>query len=296
MFGMTGWGREPQELKTVKFDRILLLLIAGWILMTPIISFCSANPSLPVPEDIAADGAEPVLNPIFEEGEELVYQASWMGIKAGTITITLYEKEIYLGQPVFKATIVGRTSKTFSKFFEVEDVIESTFSRETFNSIHYVKNIREGKYRKVKETVYDQDNREAWNPDMLEKKYELQPNSMDPIACIFNLRRKPLKPGMIVKMNANSEGKHCYPVEVRIEEKDRVKIPAGKYMALVGKPLPTWEGRMFEKQKSKLIVWLSDDEYLVPLKIKMKVKIGSLKALLISRKGPGWEIEGETDI
>jgi hypothetical protein len=234
-----------------------------------------------------------ITNPIFSLGEVLVYEVSWMGITAGTITIKLEDGGLFEGRPVFTATVTGETSEKFSHFFKVRDVLESKFNKESFNSIYFKKDIREGKYQKIRETHYDSTMNVAFSKG---KSFQILPDSKDPVACIFAMRKTNMDIGITILMNANSEGEDSYPVEVGINDKENIKIPSGTYMALVVKPLPTWEGRVFEKNRSEVTLWLSDDQYLVPLKIQSKVKIGSVNAVLIARKGPGWTIERDKDL
>lgn len=230
-------------------------------------------------------------NPIFTEGETLTYKVSWMGINAGTLTMKLDVQTDYNGKSVYQVTVTGETNKTFSTFFKVRDIFTSVMDPETFNSIYYSKNVREGKYRKFQETRYDQEQRKAWTG---EHQHDLPPNSKDPIACVYAMRR--FKPGdnTVVRMNSNSEGKSNYPVEITFSSTTPISL-ADKInrQVLKGKPLPTWEGRMFEKRRSEVVFWVSDEAIAVPLKLQIKVRIGSLHADLISRSGPGWKLNLE---
>lgn len=231
--------------------------------------------------------ADDSVNPIFQEGEELVFKVSWMGIVAGTITMTIEDYGQYNNKPALKATIIGKTSEMFSRFFKVKDVITSIFSEEQIISYHYEKNIREGKYRKIRTVTFNQEEHIAFTQD---KQFDILPESRDPVACIFALRSMPLNIASTIKMNANSNGKN-YPIEIRLVHREMIETPNGNMRAIKCEPLPSWEGRVFERDRSEVILWLSDDKYRVPLKICTKVKIGSIKAVLIARKGPGWEID-----
>ncbi|MCD4653386.1 DUF3108 domain-containing protein [bacterium] len=232
-------------------------------------------------------------NPIFKEGEMLKYKVTWMGISAGTVTMNLEVDSILDGQPVFKVVVVGKTNKTFSFFFKVNDVITSFIDTETFNSQKYIKDVREGHYRKFKETHYNQIGNTARVRD---NEYEIPPNSKDPIACIYALRRYPATIGKTIRMNSNSEGKNNYPVKIGFSEKAEIKLDDDiKRSVIIGKPLPTWDGRVFEKKQSEVVLWFSDDEYFVPLRLESKVRIGTMKAELIQRQGPGWEVNFEKD-
>ncbi len=232
-------------------------------------------------------------NPIFQNGEVLTYSVSWMGINAGSITMTLDVNSSINGRPAVKMIVTGSTNKTFSRFFKVKDVITSYMDPHTFNSLHYVKDIREGKYRKIQETSYDLENGKA---RVKEKEYPLPPNSKDPIACIYALRRFRPDKDVVIRMNSNSEGKNNYPVEIAFGEKTTIKLGDGVTReAVIGKPLPTWEGRVFEKKRSTVVMWLSHDQFAVPMKLETKVKIGTLKAELIYRTGPGWQLNLEKE-
>jgi Protein of unknown function (DUF3108) len=238
------------------------------------------------PDPVLSTSGELKKNPIFTEGEELIFDVSWMGIRAGTITISIEDAGIYDGQPALKGTVVAETSKMFSRFFHVKDVITSVFSKDDLLSLYYKKSLKEGKYGKVRTTLYDQVGQTAIASNKIHK---ILPESRDPVACIFALRNAAINVPSAVKMNANSEGKN-YPIEVKMVFRETLAMPNGNMNAVKCEPLPSWEGRVFEKDKSNVVLWLSDDEYRVPLKIRTKVKIGSINADLVARKGPGWEI------
>ncbi|MBN1297182.1 DUF3108 domain-containing protein [bacterium] len=232
-------------------------------------------------------------NPIFEMGEILVYDVSWMGIHAGTITMTLEPKVVFEDKPVFRIVIVGETNKTFSVFFKVHDVVTSYIDPETFNSIHYIKDVREGDYRKLKETRYDQVAQKAW---VRGESYDLPPNSKDPVACIFSLRRYAPAPGKSLRMNSNSEGKSNYPVEVGFVADESLELNGDIARSVVrGEPRPTRGSDLLAKKQSKVVFWMTDDEFAVPLRLETKLRIGTLKADLVRRTGPGWTMNRKKD-
>ncbi len=230
-------------------------------------------------------------NPIFKHGEILVYDVSWMGINAGTIRMELTPEVEHNGKTLHKAVVTGETNRAFSLFFKVRDVITSFFDPQTFNSVFYTKNIREGRYRKYLETTYDQEKRIAVADD---ETFDLPPNSKDPVVCIYALRRYQPQENIAIRMNSNSDGKDNFPVKIGLETVETVRLRDGMPRpAIRARPLPTWEGRVFEKRDSEVTLWLSNDVYAVPLRLETKVRIGTLRGELISRTGPGWELNPE---
>jgi hypothetical protein len=67
-------------------------------------------------------------------------------------------------------------------------------------------------------------------------------------------------------------------MEVRVLGRETVKTPAGKFKCVVLEPLLK-AGGIF-KNKGRLVIWLTDDERRIPVLMKSKVMIGSVKVVL----------------
>jgi len=74
-----------------------------------------------------------------------------------------------------------------------------------------------------------------------------------------------------------------YPLVVKVLKKDTVKTSAGKFNCIVVEPQLRGEGIFVAKGKS-LKVWLTDDEYKMPVKMEVEVFIGSVSAELLEYK------------
>ena len=68
-------------------------------------------------------------------------------------------------------------------------------------------------------------------------------------------------------------------------KKDTVVVDAGRFGCVLLKPVLVGKGRVFSK-KDELKIWLTDDDYKMPIKMESKIAWGSLFAKLIwySRK------------
>ena len=71
-----------------------------------------------------------------------------------------------------------------------------------------------------------------------------------------------------------------YPLVVKVLGKETVKTDAGKFNCWVVEPQFRGEGIFVAKGKS-LKVWLTDDEYRMPVKMSVEVFIGSVYAELL---------------
>jgi hypothetical protein len=74
-----------------------------------------------------------------------------------------------------------------------------------------------------------------------------------------------------------------YPLQVVYRGKERVTVEAGTFDCIMVEPLVV-EGGLF-KSEGSIIVWLTDDEVKMPVKVKSKVIIGSIDAELTKYEG-----------
>jgi len=61
--------------------------------------------------------------------------------------------------------------------------------------------------------------------------------------------------------------------------KEKIKTSLGTFDTIVIKPLMQSEGII--DKKGEMFIWLTDDNRLLPVKMKTKVKIGSVTATLV---------------
>ncbi len=266
--------------------KILLPCLLTICAVFPFFSLLSGNPSAFAGKDEDSGQEEReaeaiknppiVMNP-FRVGEKYLYDVKWMGISAGSLEISVRECKKYNPDEILRTKVIAETSPFFSAFFEVKDVINSCFETENISSVYFEKKIREGKYHKDQEVIYDQEKHVAY---VNGEKMEIPPLARDPVATLSYLRTLDLRTGKVFEIDANSDGKN-YTILVKIHQVERIKIGDRTYDAYKAEPLPTFKSKMIEKGKSKLLVWLTADERRIPVRIKVKVKIGSIIAEIV---------------
>jgi hypothetical protein len=172
-----------------------------------------------------------------------------------------------------------------SVFYTVDDRVESTLLKKSpdssFQTSQYRLKIREGRHRRDKEVIFDHNNKRAIYVDHLKKErkdFEIAPSVFDPLSGFFHLRSQKLSVGQSVYI-AIFDSKKVWNVEVRVLKKEKVTLPAGTVNAIVVKPLMQSEG-IFSR-KGEMVIWLTDDEKHIPVKMQTKVAIGSITATLV---------------
>jgi len=221
-------------------------------------------------------------NAPFGVGETIVYDVTWGGIKAGNVSIQIKNKLMMKDSEAFHVVVTAKSSKFFSVFFKVDDKIESYFDSKSLYSLRFEKSLKEGSYREERIIDYDHTlgvfemTKEKKNTTKIEKGV-IPFWAKDPISVLYYLRVRNLEINQPFSVTLNADGQN-YNVEVNVPEKEELKTELGKIRTIVVKPNRLdWQGRVFEKNQSSLSIWLTDDEQRIPVLMKSKVKIGSLK-------------------
>jgi len=218
-------------------------------------------------------------NTAFKAGEILTYQIRYGLIVGGTTTLSLTEA-VYNEKFVFHAQAIGQTSGLADKIYDVRDIYESWFDKETNLPYKQVRNIKEGGYKWYNEVTYDRE-----NSTVSSKRsgiHNVPEKILDLSSAFYYLRRIDFSNknrGDIVFVNMYFAD-DIFPFHLKYKGRDNIKTKFGKIKCF--KICPIVEvGRMF-KAKDDLTVWFTDDENCLPVLVKMDIRyIGSVYLELI---------------
>jgi hypothetical protein len=213
--------------------------------------------------------------------EVLRYDLTWAGIKAGEASLEVTDEGAWV-----RITSTARSAKWLSLFYTVDDRVESRLSKDGSprfigRPMNYRLTLREGRHRKNKEVIFDSRNSKVTYIDYLaEEKKELKVPAftLDPLSSFFYLRTLDLKVGKPVYVTI-FDSKKVWNVEVQVLRRERIEVPAGVFDTILVKPLMKSEGIFY--RKGEIFIWLTDDEKRIPVMLKSKVKVGSIKASLV---------------
>jgi hypothetical protein len=237
-----------------------LLLAALCISLVGAVDANRPAPSLRTPEN------DPLRVP-FKVGEKLTYQAKVNFMNAGTATMTVEGIEEVRGHATFH-TIFNVKGKVL--FFHVDDHYESWFDTTTLVSLRHVQHIDETKYKADK--TYDfYPERRVYVRNGEEKASVAQP--LDEGSFVYFMRSVPLEVGKTYEYHRYYNAERN-PVIIKVDRKERVKVPAGEFDALVLRPTIKSKGLFGEGGEAE--VWLADDSTRTLLKLKSKLPVGTL--------------------
>jgi len=238
--------------------------------------------AIPVPSDESTDpqleGFElmnlfPEVVP-FGEGEYLLFGIQYGLIYAGDATLEIRNIATLDSITAYHIISNARTSKTFDLIFKVRDRHESFMDYDNLFSLRFSKHLREGKFRRDEEVIFDQQGHLALYPD---KEVPIPPNTQDFLSALYYIRTLRLGVGQAVQL-ANHTGGRNYPIYVKVLRREHVAVPAGEFDCLVVEPV-LQTSSIFE-QKGKLTIWLTDDTVKMPVLLRSKVVVGAFEAVL----------------
>ncbi len=236
-----------------------------------------------------------VPNHAFRVGEKLSFVVRYGIIKAGSATMAVEETVPIHDREAYRIVSTARSSRTFDWVFKVRDRVESLVDTQGIFSWRYLKTLRDGSYKFDLKVDYDQYFGKArvqmiryYNEDPLrvkeKKEFEIPipPYVLDILAAFYYVRTQDLEVGMPVYM-INHDNKKVYKLKVLVQKRETIKVKAGKFRCLVVEP--RLRGEAIFKQKGRLWVWLTDDQYKIPVMMKSKVFIGSITTELTKIEG-----------
>lgn len=206
--------------------------------------------------------------------ESFHFDIYWLGIYVGDAVL-----ESYSDNGVLKISSQVHSAPVISAFYEVEDYAESKVA----NGLPFNFRIKqhEGKYRSDKETLFDiGNNRIIFSNYLSGTKDEHLTDKVhwDVISGFYYLRNQPFKEGETVYVDVFDSNKFL-KVGVNILRRERIKTAdMGEVDTVVVKLLLQSDG-LFQS-RGDILIWLSDDDARVPLRVETKAPIGYVVAEL----------------
>lgn len=212
--------------------------------------------------------------------EKLIFDLTWAGITTGSATL-----ETVQGPDSVKIISTAQSARWVSVFFTVNDRVESTLEKTSSPSPgapkRYLVRLREGRYRRDKEIVFDRAGQRASLVDRLSGEtgvFPIKDAIFDPLSCFYYVRSLPMIPGRSVFVDI-FDNKRVWKVEVRVLRKERIRTSLGEFDTVVIKPLMKSDGTF--NRKGDMHIWLTDDRRRLPVKMQTRVAVGNITATLV---------------
>ena len=226
----------------------------------------------------ASAAAEAASRP-FAVGEKLTYNAKVNFLHVGTGVMSVVGIDTIRGHTVYHTAfdVHGRML-----FYSVNDHYESWFDTTTMASLRYKQSIDEGSYERER-TFEMYPERQTFSENGKPEEPGV-PLPLDDGSFIYFVRTLSMEVGQSFEFNRYFRPDRN-PVKLTVLRKERIKVPAGEFDAVVVKPSIKSKGIFSENNNAE--IWFSDDSLRLMLRMKSGLPFGTLQLELkdINRGG-----------
>ena len=267
-----------QRTMQVSFCGLLWLFLLS---LTPAAAFATDPHASPTVASLKSESRSATL-PFFV-GEELSFEVRWMGLLAGNARMAVSGRVSRSGHDVYHIRSVAESSPFFSLFYYVHDQGETFVDAHELLPWYYHLDQREGS-RVVQRTVtFDHQRGVAIHTKNQEPPQEVKvPVGVhDSLSSFYMLRTLPLRVGQSIHLHTFANGK-TYDVEVQILRREKAEAYWGPVDALVVRPQMRFQEIL--RQKGEVLIWVTDDDRRLPIRMRTAITVGSIEATLIDVK------------
>jgi hypothetical protein len=186
------------------------------------------------------------------------------------------------GRESLKLIFTVRSLPSFSWIFKVEDRYETVLDAKGVFPWRFEQHVREGGYRRDFTAEFDQLNHTAKTADST---YPIPAYVHDVVSAFYFVRTLDFSKARVGQkfMLQNFFKDSTYQLAIKYLGRQQLSVDAGLFNTIIVEPMIK-EGGLF-KSEGRVLIWLSDDERKVPVKVSTKVIIGSIDAELREYQG-----------
>jgi hypothetical protein len=222
-----------------------------------------------------ADAADKVFP--FYPGEKMTFRFRWNFITAGTGTMEVFPITDIDGTKAYHFVLTARSSSFIDLFYEVRTMSESYSDTEMTRSLLY-REKSEGSEKKDVLVTFDWNRKEVQysNFGKARDPVSILPGSFDPLSLYYAFRLYNLDVGDVIEIPV-TDGKKSVIGKAKVAGRETIEVMGKAYDTYRIEPDLEHFGGVFKKsKKAKLEIWLSADEKKIPLRMRVKVIIGSI--------------------
>jgi len=218
----------------------------------------------------------------FGVGERLVFTVNYGFVTAGEAVMAVPAYDSVAGRKCYRVEFTVNSLPSFSWIYKVEDRYLTFIDVDAIVPWKFEQHIREGSYRRDFIADFDQVKHVAVTT---EGSYPIPEYVHDIMSAFYFARTLDFtnsEPGDGTILNNFYKDK-THELKVNFLGRQELEVEAGTFKTIVVEPLVK-EGGLF-KSEGRIVVWLSDDERKIPVRVNTKVVIGSIDTELNSFSG-----------
>ncbi len=217
----------------------------------------------------------------FLEGEHLYFKVYynmgriWVGAGEANFNV---KGEDMAGKRVYHITGDGATMKSYEWFYKVRDRYESYIDAGTMLPLRFVRNVNEGGFKIYNNITFNQGIGQAVTTNGIFSTPRCVQDVLSAIYYARNIDYNKYQPGAKIPFTMFLDDK-VYNLYIRYVGKEQIKTRYGTFNTIKIAPLLI-EGTIF-KDGEKMLVWVTDDNNHLPVRVDSPILVGSVKVDLM---------------
>ncbi len=216
----------------------------------------------------------------YAPGEVLSYRISWGLITAGDVRMAVTEAVDEEGRPVIRLLTETRSNRTVDVFYKVRDTVVSDLDPVTRVPYRIEIDQRHGRRKRILTTRFDQQARTAttYRANREPVQVDTPTGVQDILSALYHVRMlDDLVPGETVSVDVH-EGRKNWKLLVHPIKRERIRTKLGRFDTVQVKAEVRFKGVFFDR--GDIRIWFTDDVRHLPVRIHMKIGIGTVKIAL----------------
>ena len=224
-----------------------------------------------------------ITNSAFKQGEKLRYRITYGFMDAGEAVLEV-KSTSKKGNSRSLHHIVG-TGKTlggFSAFYKVDDTYESYIDKKSIMPWLFIRDVNEGGYEINQKYTFKQNALKVHNG---KKDFKTPMGIQDMISSFYKARTlnfKGMKVGKTFTFKCFMDDE-IFDLKIKYVGDEQIKIRKGKFKCHKFVPV-VQKGRYFENEDD-VQFWITADKNKIPVLVKAKIPVGSVKMHLVEWNG-----------
>ncbi|MGO9829998.1 MAG: DUF3108 domain-containing protein [Myxococcaceae bacterium] len=213
----------------------------------------------------------------FGPGEQVLYRASYLGIPAGTVQVTVGEQ--FAEEPGVWPILALARSDVALFFYPIHDKIIIRWDAEHARTLGVEMWSEENHKRHHLKLSFDRSEPKAsllsqWEgKPTVQKDFAVEPGAVDVGGAIYALRSRALEPGMQFSLPVVTPSKQ-FVMHVVVESREQLQTPLGPRSTVRVRLGTEFSGNL--TQKRDFIIYFTDDETHLPVRLEADLALGSI--------------------
>jgi hypothetical protein len=216
-------------------------------------------------------------------GERIVIRLSYLGVKAGTVSMVVRPHEQIANHTAYYLSARLKSAKFYSYIYKLDDSLHTFVDSESFLPIKYSLMQRESGqsvddlqlfdrkglkthfwYKRIKNEKTKQEKKSAYIPQY----------ALDSFSALYFIRGLPLKDGDLYQIPIITRTK-VWIMKVKVEQREQIEVNGERHQAIRINAITHYPGVL--KRRGNITFWFADNEHRGFLKFRAKIKIGSVR-------------------